>query len=71
MISKPEINKNGSTINEVGATRWVNENGQLHREDGPAVEYLDGRKYWWYNARRINCNSQEEFERIINLLIFE
>ena len=23
-------------------------NGELHREDGPAVEYADGYKAWWY-----------------------
>jgi hypothetical protein len=25
-------------------------NGQLHREDGPAVEYTDGDKSWWLNG---------------------
>ena len=24
----------------------------LHRDDGPAVEYLDGSKEWWKNGRR-------------------
>ena len=24
-------------------------NGKLHREDGPAVEWADGSKYWWLN----------------------
>lgn len=23
--------------------------GKCHRLDGPAVEYADGRKYWWVN----------------------
>ena len=26
-------------------------NGQLHREDGPAVEYADGTKEWYKNGR--------------------
>jgi hypothetical protein len=25
-------------------------NGQLHREDGPAVIWADGGKEWWYNG---------------------
>lgn len=27
-------------------------NGKLHREDGPAVIYNNGRKEWWVNGRR-------------------
>jgi len=26
-------------------------NGKLHREDGPAVEYVDGSKEWWFNGK--------------------
>ena len=31
-------------------TAWFNENDQLHREDGPAVEYEDGGKFWYLNG---------------------
>jgi len=24
-------------------------NGKCHREDGPAIEYVDGTKYWYLN----------------------
>ena len=24
-------------------------NGNYHREDGPAIEYVSGRKEWWFN----------------------
>jgi len=27
--------------------------GKLHRDDGPAVEYADGRTEWWRNDRRL------------------
>jgi hypothetical protein len=27
-------------------------NGQLHREDGPAVECSNGNKYWFLNGKR-------------------
>jgi hypothetical protein len=26
-------------------------NGNLHREDGPAVEYADGTKFWYLNGK--------------------
>ena len=32
-------------------TEWYNLNGQLHREDGPAVEYAVGTKYWYINGQ--------------------
>jgi hypothetical protein len=35
-----------------GTTRWYNEKGQIHREDGPAVECLNGTKHWFRNGKR-------------------
>jgi hypothetical protein len=26
-------------------------NGKYHREDGPAIEYGDGKKEWWINGK--------------------
>jgi len=54
---------------------------ELHREDGPAVEYLDPfpEKYWWYHGenahwiidgKRIHCSSQQDFERWKKLRLF-
>jgi len=40
---------------------------QYHREDGPAIEYAGGFKDWYYHGQRINCDSQEEFNRLIKL----
>ena len=31
-------------------TEWRNEAGEVHREDGPAVEYTDGTKFWYVNG---------------------
>jgi len=31
--------------------RWYNENGKLHREDGPAIEFVDGYKEWCLNGK--------------------
>ena len=39
-------------------------NGKRHRADGPAVEDVDGYKEWWINGKKINCSSQEKFEKL-------
>jgi len=40
-------------------------NGKRHREDGPAIESPNSYKFWYYQDLYINCNTQEDFERII------
>lgn len=44
---------NGAEIwrNEAGDILW-RLNGKLHRDDGPAVETLNGRKEWWKHGKR-------------------
>ena len=32
-------------------TEWYNLNDQLHREDGPAIEWANGDKYWYLNDK--------------------
>lgn len=39
------------TVNKNGTIRWYNENGQLHRIDGPACEYKNGEKEWYQNGK--------------------
>lgn len=43
--------------------------GKYHRLDGPAVEQGDI-KEWWYHGLKINCSSQKQFERYLNLRAF-
>ena len=31
-------------------TKWYNSKNELHRLDGPAIEWVDGSKEWWYNG---------------------
>jgi len=31
-------------------TVWKNEKGEVHRLNGPAIEYADGDKYWYLNG---------------------
>ncbi len=32
--------------------RWFNDKGELHRLDGPAVEFADGSKEWYVDDKR-------------------
>jgi hypothetical protein len=37
-------------IDNDGNKYWINEKGELHREDGPAIEYANGDKFWYKNG---------------------
>ena len=41
-------------------------NGVFHRVDGPAIEERND-KVWYYQGKKIDCSTQEEFERLIKL----
>jgi hypothetical protein len=43
-----------STTN--GARRWFNEEGYYHREDGPALLFADGRRFWRINGIAMSFN---------------
>ena len=45
-------NKPICEIDEYGDKRWKL-NGELHHEDGPAIECVDGHKEWWVNGYHI------------------
>ncbi|CAB4196760.1 hypothetical protein UFOVP1290_280 [uncultured Caudovirales phage] len=54
-----------------GRIDFFNKEGQLHRLNGPAIYYPDGKDCLWFiNHKQIPCNSQEEFERLIKLKAF-
>ena len=38
-------------IDDFGTKNWRLSDGKRHREDGPAVEYSNGRKYWYLNGK--------------------
>ena len=42
--------KNGKIIDRDGTEYY--KDGVLHREDGPAVEWLNGSKFWFINGKR-------------------
>ena len=37
-------------VDLVGTVRYRNSDDQLHREDGPAVEWEDGTSEWWIDG---------------------
>ena len=39
------------TVDKYGTIKYTNSNGELHRTDGPAVEYKDGPKFWYQNGK--------------------
>jgi hypothetical protein len=51
-----------------------------HKIDGPAVirmelslpndQKINAYQEWWYMGTKLNCSSQEEFERILKLKVF-
>ena len=54
MGSEPtEITKDGTKI-------WKNENGDRHREDGPAAIYPNGRQHWCINGKLHRENGPAE-----------
>ena len=44
-------------VHDSGTRSWF-VNGQLHREDGPAIEYADGTRSWYVNGQSM---TQQEF----------
>jgi len=43
--------KSKLSIDKHGSKRWKLPNGNLHREDGLAIEYGSGDKEWWVNGK--------------------
>lgn len=44
MISKLTVSKNGNK-------NWLNKKKELHREDGPALEWANGDRWWCIDGR--------------------
>lgn len=39
-------------VDAFGNKFWYNENGKLHRGDGPAIECASGSRWWFTNGKR-------------------
>jgi hypothetical protein len=46
---KKSLPKDGLNVDEHGVKYFLD--GKLHREDGPAIEYNDGTKWWYLNGK--------------------
>ena len=44
-ISACETDKHGNKF-------WRNKEGKIHRIDGPAIEFLNGHKEWYFKGKR-------------------
>ena len=54
MSIKDEFEKKAGSVlvvDAAGDKQWYR-NGELHREDGPAIEWDDGNKEWYRNGQR-------------------
>lgn len=45
-------------------------NGKPHRLDGPAKEWVSEVVEWFFEGQKIDCSSQEEFDKLIKLKVF-
>jgi hypothetical protein len=61
---------NGGELRENNSGKYWYLDNRLHRWDGPAAVWADGKKFWYIHGKQINCQSQEEFERLIRLKTF-
>lgn len=43
--------KSKMRINSLGDKVWENSEGNLHREDGPAIIHLDGSEGWYFDGK--------------------
>ena len=49
-------NKSKMEIDQYGTKIWISSNGDFHREDGPAVKYINGYKAWHLYGKRHRKN---------------
>jgi hypothetical protein len=39
-----------------GAITWETERGKFHRDEGPAVIWKDGRRFWWKYGKKVSVH---------------
>jgi len=62
--------EDGPAVECASGTKYWYLNNEWHRVDGPAIEYADGDKVWYLNGKKLDCKTQEEFERLMRLKSF-
>ena len=62
---------NGPAVIYSDGLEFWKQNNVDHRVDGPSRDYYENNeKEWWYKGKKINCSSQQEFEKLIKLKVF-
>jgi len=49
-VVKGKNSAKNPVVDENGNKKWFNNNSELHREDGPALEHTSGTKMWFING---------------------
>ena len=49
-VEEPKVEESVCVKDKYGTKRWY-QNGELHRLDGPAVEWANGGKRWYQNGK--------------------
>ena len=62
--------EDGPAYESSSGTKYWYLHGKLHREDGPAIEWANGYKAWFYHGKHIDCKDNQEFLRIVKLMVF-
>lgn len=56
LIDSVVVNGSTRSITKLGVILWRDENGHLHREDGPAVKYPGGGECWYKRGKYHRLN---------------
>jgi hypothetical protein len=60
----------GNSIISVPHISYYDADGWYHRISGPAIKCVDGQKWWYLHGKKVECNSQEEFARLLKMKVF-
>ena len=70
-MSQPEIEMKV----DFDGTKYWSLNDKFHREDGPAIEWTDGEKEWWFNGKEVTWqqlfrNANGDLEKECRILTY-
>jgi hypothetical protein len=70
MIKISKLSSGGELHEYPNGDKWWFLNGKLHRENGPAVEWINAYKEWCINGELLPCTTQKQFEQLMRLKAF-
>ena len=59
--------KQRTVVDRYGTRFYYNQYGVLHRENGPAIEWVDGDCWWFLFGVRYNCTQYLEKKESLGL----